>query len=65
MGCEEKSRLIEEHSRVALAYARAARALRAKTGTRSAEDQQALDEARIKSQEARAAVERHIAEHGC
>jgi hypothetical protein len=65
MECEEKSRLIEEHSRVALAYARAARALRAKTGTRSAEDQQALDEARITSQEARAAVERHIAEHGC
>jgi len=47
MECEEKARLIEEHSRVALAYSRAARALRGKKGTRSAEDQQALDEARI------------------
>jgi len=65
MGCEEKSRLIEEHSRVAMAYSRAASALRGKAGTRSAEDQQALDEARIKSQKARASVERHIAEHGC
>jgi YVTN family beta-propeller protein len=65
MECEEKSRLIEEHSRVAVAYSRAARALRGRTGTRSAEDQQALDEARIKSQDARAAVKRHIAEHGC
>ena len=65
MECGEKSRLIEEHSRVALAYSRAARALRGKRGTRSAEGQQALDEARIKSQDARAAVKRHIAEHGC
>jgi len=65
MECEEKAKLIEELTRAALAYSRAARALRGKTGTRSAEDQQALDEARIKSQDARAAVKRHIAEHGC
>ena len=65
MECEEKSRLIEEHGRVERAYSRAARMLRGKSGTRSAEDQQAFDEARIKSQDARAAVKRHIAEHGC
>jgi hypothetical protein len=65
MKCEEKSRLIEEHSRGAMAYSHAARALRGKTGTRSAEDQKALGEARIKSQNARAALKRHIAHHGC
>ena len=67
MDCEEKARLVEEHHQAALAYSLAARVLNASRG-RDAEHEQrraAADAARNKSKEARAALKRHIAEHGC
>lgn len=69
MECEEKAKLIEEHHRAALAYSLAARAVNGKTRSATVAEykqrRQAADEARIRSKRAHAALERHIAEHGC
>lgn len=67
--CEEMIRLVEEHHRAALAYARAVRALNHKRKVSSSIEYQRLreiadDEAR-KSEKARLALGRHQAEHGC
>jgi hypothetical protein len=69
MECGEKARLVEEHHKAAIAYSRAARALAQKRSICSASENRKLQEsahdARTKSTEARVAVKRHIAEHGC
>ena len=62
MGCEEKARLVEEHQRAALAYSRAAVAV---NRNKNAQLRETVEETRLKSQAARLAVERHVAEHGC
>jgi hypothetical protein len=67
MECGEKSSLVEEHHHAALAYSKATRALN-RSAVSHPEHQRRLNlvnEARTKSQEARLAVERHVAEHGC
>ena len=69
MSCEEKARLIEDHSLKALAYARAARALQRNRGTALPAERAQLkaltDKTRFESKEARRRVQQHIAEHGC
>lgn len=69
MGCEEKARLVEEHHHAALAYSQAARTLNGKMRNTPASEykklREVMEEARTKSQEAHAAVQRHILEHGC
>jgi|ERR1051326_3843843 hypothetical protein len=69
MSCEEKARLIEDHSLKALAYARAARALQRNRGTTLPAERAQLkaltDKTRFESKEARRLVRQHIAEHGC
>ena len=67
--CEEMIRLVEEHHRAALAYARALRSLNQKRKVSSSLEYQQLretadDEAR-NSEKARLALKRHQAEHGC
>jgi hypothetical protein len=69
MSCEEKTRLIEDHSLKARAYARAARALQRNLGTalpaERAQLKALIDKTRFESKEARRLVRQHIAEHGC
>jgi hypothetical protein len=69
MSCEEKARLVEDHSLKALAYARAARTLNKKRGTTPdpeyARLKLAVSESKAESKEARRLVQQHIAEHGC
>jgi len=69
MSCEEKARLIEDHSLKALAYARAAMALDRNRVTRSSPEYAQLkaltDKTRFESKEARRRVQQHIAEHRC
>jgi len=67
MECAEKTRLVEEQHRAALVYAQTARALNA-SRVRNADHEQlraTADAARKASKEARTALERHQAEHGC
>jgi len=60
---------VEEHHRAARAYSLAARALAGKMRSAAAAEYKILrataNEARIKSAEARTALERHQAEHCC
>ena len=69
MECGENARLVEEHHKAAIAYPQAARALAWNRSICSASENRKLQEsahdARTKSTEARVAVQRHIAEHGC
>jgi hypothetical protein len=69
MSCEEKARLVEDHSLKALAYARAARALSKDRGTVPASEYAQLkslaEKAKAESKEARRLVQQHITEHGC
>ena len=69
MSCEEKARLVEDHSLKALAYARAARALNRKRETTPAPEyarlKAAVQESKAESKEARRLVQQHITEHGC
>ena len=70
MQCEEKVKLVEAHHEASAAYSRLARMLSGTIGTAGSVAEYkklrlAVDEARIKSQEAHAAVARHSAEHGC
>jgi hypothetical protein len=69
MNCPEKARLIEEHHQAALIYSQATRALSEIRGLSEVSEYKrlstAVDEARAKSIEARLAIIRHTAEHGC
>ena len=69
MTCEEKARLIEDHSLKALAYARAVRSLQRNRGTalpaERAQLKALIDKTRFESKEARRLVRQHITEHGC
>jgi len=69
MSCEEKARLIEDHSRKALAYARATRTLNGKRGTSTATEYAQLkavaQKTMAESKEARRLVQEHVSQHGC
>jgi ATP-dependent helicase YprA (DUF1998 family) len=68
-GCEEKLRLATEYETATSAFLTAVKQLRQKMGTSPKEEYERLDraanEARVKSEHARLALEQHIAAHRC
>jgi hypothetical protein len=69
MVCEVKTRLIDEYSAATLAFSKAVQELRGNIGTSPKEDYKRLEqnssEARVKAEQARLALEQHIAAHHC
>ena len=69
MNCEEKSRLATEYESSTMKFSEAVTELRKKMGTSAKDEYQRLDraanEARVKSEQARLALEQHIAAHRC
>jgi hypothetical protein len=69
MFCGEKTRLLAEYSVPTDAFSEAVQELRQKIGTSPREEYRRLEqitlEARLKSEQARLALEQHIATHGC
>jgi hypothetical protein len=69
VNCEEKNRLATEYESSTAKFADAVTELRKKMGTSAKEDYDRLDraanEARVKSEQARLALEQHIAGHRC
>jgi len=69
MACEEKARLAAEYEAATNNFAASVTDLQRRTGTSPKADYERLqrlsDEARVKSEQARLALEQHIAEHGC
>jgi hypothetical protein len=69
MGCEEKDRLLAEYSRASLTFSDAVAELQRKTGTSTKPEYETLrraaDDARMKSEQGRLALEEHTARHGC
>ena len=67
--CEEKTKLVEEHHRAALAYSRALRALNQQRKGSSAAEYQRLrktvDDEAANSEKARLALQHHQTEHRC
>ena len=67
--CEEKVRLMSEYETATARFSAAVGKLRRKMGTVPKVEYERLDraanEARVKSEHARLAVEQHIAAHGC
>ena len=69
MACEVKDGLLADYYRASLAFSDAVAALQRKTGTSPKVEyetlRQAADDARMKSERARLALEEHAAMHGC
>jgi hypothetical protein len=69
MVCEEKERLMSEYREATERFSAAVTHLQRKMGTSSLTDYQRLqriaDEARLKSEQARLALEGHVATHQC
>jgi hypothetical protein len=69
MNCEEKGRLLKQYDNATLAFSNAVQELRRKIGTSPKDDYQRLErianEARVKSEQTRLALEQHIAGHRC
>ena len=69
MVCEEKARLAAEYEAATGKFAVAVAELRHKIGTSPKEEYERMDraanEARVKSEQARLALEEHIAAHRC
>jgi hypothetical protein len=69
MNCEEKARLAAEYDTATGKFSGAVKELREKMGTSPKEEYERLDraanEARVKSEQARLALEQHIAAHRC
>lgn len=69
MACEEKRRLVSEYELATKKFSDAVSNLRERAGTSAKKEYDRLarvsDEARVKSEQARLAVEQHIALHGC
>ncbi len=69
MNCEIKVRLTEQFETATGLFSEAVTGLRRKIGTSTKEDYERLaratNDARLKSEQARLALEEHIAEHGC
>jgi hypothetical protein len=67
--CEEKVRLLEEYQEASQRYASSVRELKQKIGTTPKDRYDGLhrasDEARVKTEQARIALEQHMAAHGC
>jgi hypothetical protein len=69
MSCEEKTRLATEYEAATSAFSEAVKELHRKIGTSLKEEYQRLEqisaEARVKSEQARLALEQHISAHRC
>jgi hypothetical protein len=69
MVCEEKTRLAMEYEAATSAFSEAVKELHRKIGTSPKEEYKRLEristDARVKSEQARLALERHIANHRC
>jgi hypothetical protein len=69
MGCEEKARLVGEYNVATVAFSEAVKELHLRIGTSPIQEYKQLErissEARVKSEQTRLALERHIAAHGC
>jgi hypothetical protein len=69
MVCEEKARLVDEYSAATSAFSKAVQELRRRIGTSPKEEYKRLEEtsnaAHVKSEQARLALEQHIASHRC
>jgi hypothetical protein len=69
MACEEKQRLVAEYESATKKFSDAVTELQRKMGTSPKADYDRLsrvaDEARLKSEQARLAVEQHVAAHRC
>jgi hypothetical protein len=69
MSCEEKTRLAQEYEAATAKFAQAVRELQRNIGTSTSAEyerlQRASDEARVKSEQARLALEQHVAAHDC
>jgi ATP-dependent helicase YprA (DUF1998 family) len=69
MSCEEKRRLATEYEAATAKFSEAVTELRKKMGTSAKEEYQRLDraanEARVKSEQARLALEQHVSAHRC
>jgi hypothetical protein len=67
--CELKAQLVDEYHASTNAFAATVTALQQKMGTSPKAEydrlQRATDEARLKSEQARLALEQHVAAHGC
>lgn len=67
--CEQKKRLATEYEAATRKFSDAVAELRKKMGVSTIEEYQRLDraanEARVKSEQARLALEQHIASHRC
>jgi len=67
--CEEKTRLVHEYQMLAQRFSEAVNELQRKMGTSAKEDydrlNRAADEARLKTDQARIALEQHTAAHRC
>jgi hypothetical protein len=69
MACEEKTRLVTEYDAATSAFCEAVTELHRKIGTSPKEEYMGLErissEARVKSEQARLALEQHISTHRC
>jgi hypothetical protein len=69
MSCEEKERLAQEYEAATAKFAGAVRHLQQNIGTSTQREyarlQRGSDEERVKSEQARLALEQHIAAHKC
>jgi hypothetical protein len=69
MSCEEKAALVREYDDSTLAFSNAVQEFRRKIGTSPKDEYRRLErisnEARVKSEQARLALEQHIATHRC
>jgi hypothetical protein len=67
--CEEKARLVDEYSTATSAFSKAVQELRRRIGTSPKEEykrlEQTSNEAHVKSEQARLALEQHISTHRC
>jgi hypothetical protein len=69
MTCDEKGRLLRRYDEATLAFSNAVQELRRKIGTSPKEEYERIErisnEARVKSEQTRLALEQHIAGHRC
>lgn len=69
MGCAMKVQLASEHEAATTLFSKAVAELRQNLGTSTKKDYEQLDrlanDARVKSEQARLALEKHTAEHRC
>jgi transposase-like protein len=69
MACEEKARLVAEYEETTKKFSASITELQRKMGTSPKAEydrlQHTVDEARLKSEQARLALDQHVVKHGC